>query len=173
MHIKPTTKVAPVSFFDTSGKINCLEDGRPYFFAKRRKKNAQQAKSTAENQIKMAKTHCSSSSSSSEIILVWAQFGPLYLSAPNSCWNSKCSSSRLWQKKCNEKRKSWRLLMTPTLHVVVSLQIRSLQTEWQSFFLCLGSICLGFGGYHSHRNCRNWGFFWYGAAEMWERRHIL
>ena len=132
MHIKPTTKVAPVSFLTRLAKSIVRRTDDPTF-SRNVAKNAQQAKSTAENQIKMAKTYCSSSSSSSEIILVWAQFGPLYLSAPNSCWNSKCSSSRLWQKKCNEKRKSWRLLMTPTLHVVVSLQNRSLQTEWQSF----------------------------------------
>lgn len=124
MHIKPTTKVAPVSFLTRLAKSIVRRTDDPTF-SRNVAKNAQQAKSTSENQIKMAKTYCSSSSSSSEIILVWAQFGPLYLSAPNSCWNSKCSSSRLWQKKCNEKRKSWRLLMTPTLHVVVSLQIEA------------------------------------------------
>jgi len=135
MHIKPTTKVAPVSFLTRLAKsIVRRTDETTLLFRETSQKNAQQAKSTAENQIKMAKSYCSSSSSSSEIILVWAQFGPLYLSAPNSCWNSKCSSSRLWQKKCNEKRKSWRLLMTPTLHVVVSLQIEAFKRN-DSLFL--------------------------------------
>ena len=77
MHIKTTTKVAPVSFLTRLAKS--IVRRTTSLFSRNVAKNAQQAKSTAENQIKMAKTYCSSSSSSSEIILVWAQFGPLYL----------------------------------------------------------------------------------------------